>query len=75
MTARPGSESRSNDGKVRQLRRSVIVGDSPHQCRESDMNKGDGSMTFDWIFFAIVVIPMAFAVWELFKTPKGLSSK
>ncbi|WP_281011295.1 hypothetical protein [Lichenibacterium minor] len=36
------------------------------------MNKGDGSMTFDWIFFAIVVIPMLFALWELFKTPKGL---
>lgn len=30
----------------------------------------DGSMTFDWIFFVIVVIPMVLAVWELYKTPK-----
>ena len=37
-----------------------------------EMNAGDGSMTFDWIFFAIVAIPMAFAAWELYKTPKGL---
>ena len=34
------------------------------------MAHGDGSMTFDWIFFAIVAIPMVFAAWELFKTPK-----
>ena len=39
------------------------------------MATADGSMTFDWIFFAIVVIPMAFAVWGLIKTPEGLSSK
>ena len=36
------------------------------------MATADGSMTFDWIFFAIVAIPMVFAAWELFKTPKGL---
>ena len=34
------------------------------------MAKPDGSMTFDWIFFAIVAIPMAFAAWELFKSYK-----
>ena len=38
------------------------------------MNKGDGSMTFDWIFFAIVVLPMLFALWELYKTPKSFPS-
>ena len=37
------------------------------------MSTGDGSMTFDWIFFAIVVIPAAFAVWGYLTTPKGLS--
>lgn len=30
----------------------------------------DGTMTFDWIFFVIVVIPMVFAAWELVKTSK-----
>ncbi len=33
----------------------------------SPMAHADGSMTFDWIFFAIVAIPMVFAVWELIK--------
>ena len=32
----------------------------------------DGSMTFDWIFFVILVIPMVFAVWELLKTNAAL---
>ena len=36
------------------------------------MTNGDGSMSFDWIFFAIVAIPALFAAWELYKTPKGL---
>lgn len=36
------------------------------------MSTGDGSMTFDWIFFAIVGLPMVFALWELYKTPKGV---
>lgn len=40
--------------------------------REAEMNtpmaKADGSMTFDWIFFAIVAIPMIFAAWELYKS-------
>lgn len=40
----------------------------------SFMNKPDGSMTFDWIFMAIVVIPMIFAVWELVKANKSLES-
>ena len=35
----------------------------------------DGSMTFDWIFMAIVVIPMIFAAWELYKTNKGISAR
>ena len=34
------------------------------------MNAGDGSMTFDWILYAILVIPLAFALWELYKNPK-----
>ncbi len=34
------------------------------------MTHADGSMTFDWIFFVIVAIPMAFAVWELVKVSK-----
>lgn len=37
------------------------------------MNAGDGSMTFDWIFFAIVGLPLLLAGWELYKNPKGLS--
>ncbi len=32
----------------------------------------DGSMTFDWIFFVIVAVPMVFAVWELLKTNAAL---
>ena len=32
----------------------------------------DGSMTFDWIFFVILVIPMVFAVWKLLKTNAAL---
>ncbi len=38
----------------------------------SPMAHADGSMTFDWIFFAIVAIPMVFAVWELLKTNAAL---
>ena len=34
------------------------------------MARTDGSMTFDWIFFVIVAIPMVFAAWELVKTSK-----
>ena len=34
------------------------------------MNKGDGSMVFDWILYAILVIPMLVALWELLRTPR-----
>ena len=34
------------------------------------MAKPDGSMTFDWIFFVIVAMPMVFAAWELYKSYK-----
>ena len=39
------------------------------------MNTGDGSMTFDWIFYVILVIPMIFASWELYKNGKGARRK
>ena len=39
----------------------------------SIMAAPDGSMTFDWIFFTIVAIPAAWAAYELYRTPKGLS--
>ena len=35
------------------------------------MNRPDGSMTFDWIFFVIVAGPMLFAAWQLFKSYRG----
>lgn len=45
-------------------------GDIRETNMSTPMANPDGSMTFDWIFFAIVVIPMAFAAWELFKSYK-----
>lgn len=39
---------------------------------EAGMNAGDGSMTFDWILYTILVIPMVFAAWELYKNNKAM---
>ena len=38
------------------------------------MANADGSMTFDWIFIAIVGIPTVFAAWELYKSYKILDN-
>ena len=73
---RSAAKSRRRGGTARHLLGRNFDGARPLTRVENvgvgEMNAGDGSMTFDWIFFAIVAIPMAFAAWELYKTPKGL---